>query len=179
MSPASTLGPASLPKGFQRVGASPLKAHAPVDGLRALTVTAGAPAAAAAKPSKSAHFSAQGPRPTQEDKHIMVDDGWTAAEAGGASGARRKLPDCSFYAVFDGHGGKRAAQIASRELWKNVHDGVLPELQAADAPAGGELDEETLRRVLLTAFYKTEEEVLTQARRQRWEDGCTACSTLL
>lgn len=123
----------------------------------------------------------------------MIDDAWSSAEAVGGSAAHaHKLPECAFYAVFDGHGGVRAAKIASRELWRNMHDSLLAELRPALAvqaavSGGGQttvadrnaLDEETLHRVISTAFYKTEEDVLTHARRQRWEDGCTAVCTLV
>ena len=40
-------------------------------------------------------------------------------------------PSCSFYAVFDGHGGPKASNCASKELWKKF---LQPALLALEAP---------------------------------------------
>ena len=161
--------------------------------------------------------SAQGPRPTMEDRHTNADEGWCIKQ--------RKLigsdgwPRCAFYGVFDGHGGSRVATVASTTLWKHVQEGlalklgagVLPVLEppasrvgasspvvAAASPVVAEADssapavdgdakdgnaalptQEELVELVENAFELTEAEVLNQAKKGRWEDGCTAVTALL
>ena len=151
------------------VGESPVPTVAspksPTDALGRLSI-----AAESGVQFRSAHFSAQGPRPTQEDRFTLVDDGW-AGSAGSTD-----LPRCAFYAVFDGHGGVRAAKVAARELWKHVH-GLL--LRAFSESESGTLGQPEIELVLQQAFAATEQEILQQARRLRWDDGCTAVAALL
>ena len=84
----------------------------------------------------SAVHSAQGPRPTMEDKHTVADDGWIT---GGPSQPRRVLssnswPRCAFYGCFDGHGGSRAATCASRMLWKQLQSALIKRCRELSMP---------------------------------------------
>lgn len=188
-----------------------------------------------------------------EDRHTNADDGWMvkARRITGSS----TWPRCSFYGVFDGHGGSRVASVASSTLWKNVQEALavklcgggqmppldpepsrvgrvgaaggtaalraaagaaaagfasggreegapaaaapssssssaaLPSASAADstasAPAAAPVFTGTLpttdelQELLHRAFDNTETEILNQAQRGRWEDGCTAVCVLL
>ena len=173
--------------------------------------------------------SAQGPRPTMEDRHTNADDGWMVKNRRITNTA--SWPRCAFYGVFDGHGGARVASVASTTLWKNIQEslatalggGKFPALEpepsrvgggggatarasaaaasaaAAAASAGGLADvdagppsappppleappalgSDDLTRAMESAFELTEADVLSQAKKGRWEDGCTAVCVLL
>lgn len=78
-------------------------------------------------------------------------------------------PPHSFFAVFDGHGGRRAAEYCTNHLYKNlVRDGSWPE-QPIDA--------------LKSAVLKTDSEFRTMARASKDEgqmlDGSTAICVLV
>ena len=120
--------------------------------------------------------SLRGPRPSQEDRHCVVDRGWdvarhpalAAAPADGTAGR----PSCSFYAVFDGHGGPKASNCASKELWKKYLQPALLSIEA--------LDEAALRDAMLAAFEQTEQGVLrASSAGGDWDDGTTAVCALV
>jgi hypothetical protein len=73
----------------------------------------------------------QGRRPYMEDMHQAA----SLADSCGSAGLTH------FFAVFDGHGGKRAAAWAQAHLLRKFKDRV-----AARAAGGGMLSEEALRR---------------------------------
>jgi hypothetical protein len=73
----------------------------------------------------------QGRRPYMEDMHQTE----SLADSCGAAGLTH------FFAVFDGHGGKRAAAWAQAHLLRKFKERV-----AARGTAGGMLSEEMLRR---------------------------------
>ena len=101
----------------------------------------------------------QGPRPTQEDCHIIVDDGWHTV----TRPATGEAPACAFFGVFDGHGGRRASTLASQLLWNYVA-AHLREAVRGDSGCGGSssLEEEALRAILVAAAQETESEILRQ-----------------
>ncbi|CAM9896504.1 unnamed protein product, partial [Discosporangium mesarthrocarpum] len=112
----------------------------------------------------------RGLRQYQEDRHVVVsclhnpEDGHSAFDA--------RPP--SLYAVYDGHNGDMAAEIAKNKL----HDYV-----AKAAPRAGLQGQppEALEGLLRAAFASTEEEVLKEARGGEGErqDGTTASVVLL
>ncbi|XP_073437328.1 integrin-linked kinase-associated serine/threonine phosphatase 2C [Dendrobates tinctorius] len=79
----------------------------------------------------------------------------------------------SYYAVFDGHGGSRAARYAAH----NLHLNLVKKLPRGD---GGSVDK-TIKKSLLEAFRHTDEEFLKQAASQKpaWKDGTTAICVLV
>ncbi|XP_069830006.1 integrin-linked kinase-associated serine/threonine phosphatase 2C isoform X2 [Dendropsophus ebraccatus] len=79
----------------------------------------------------------------------------------------------SYYAVFDGHGGSRAARYAAH----NLHRNLVKKLPRGD---GGSVDK-TIKKSLLDAFKLTDEEFLKQAASQKpaWKDGTTAICVLV
>ncbi|XP_075717451.1 integrin-linked kinase-associated serine/threonine phosphatase 2C [Rhinoderma darwinii] len=79
----------------------------------------------------------------------------------------------SYFAVFDGHGGSRAARYAAH----NLHQNFLKKLPRGD---GGSVDK-AIKKSLLDAFKQTDEEFLKQAASQKpaWKDGTTAICVLV
>ncbi|XP_044145752.1 integrin-linked kinase-associated serine/threonine phosphatase 2C [Bufo gargarizans] len=79
----------------------------------------------------------------------------------------------SYYAVFDGHGGSRAARYAAH----NLHRNLVKKLPKGD---GGSVDK-AIKKTLLDAFKQTDEEFLKQAASQKpaWKDGTTAICVLV
>ena len=77
--------------------------------------------------------SAQGPRPTMEDRHTNADDGWMVKNRRISNTA--SWPRCAFYGVFDGHGGARVASVASAALWKNIQESLATSLGGGKFPA--------------------------------------------
>ena len=74
-----------------------------------------------------------------EDKHILVDDGWkvgTGPWADKIVPGSGSWPHCAFYACFDGHGGARAAALASTFLWKRLQTQLVSHLRRREAAAG-------------------------------------------
>ena len=117
---------------------------------------------------RSAATSVIGPRPKQEDRHSRVDSGLGSASHPG-------LPRLvAFYGVFDGHGGVRAAKLASQHLWRHVHADLTTMLGGGDIPS-----ESTLQHIMHRAFAATEEEILHQAANGGWCDGSTAVCVLI
>lgn len=114
----------------------------------------GAKAAKSAQQSQTFGVSTiQGRRPNQEDRFAVVE----------------QLPgvnDCGFYAVYDGHGGDRAAQFASQGMHKR--------LVSCEAFAGNDLV-----AALHHAFHEVETEFLNMAGREGLRDGTTAVVALV
>ncbi|XP_043926961.1 integrin-linked kinase-associated serine/threonine phosphatase 2C [Protopterus annectens] len=85
------------------------------------------------------------------------------------------LPDgisqMSYFAVFDGHNGARAAQFAAQQLHLNL---------CKKFPKGMTSIEKTVKKCLVEAFKQTDDEFLRQASSQKpvWKDGCTATCVL-
>lgn len=93
-----------------------------------------------------------------EDTHVMLDD------INHAFG----LPNDStraFYAVYDGHGGKNAADIAADKVHTSIikDDHFLTNVEEA----------------IKIGFAATDKRILEFARREEWSNGTTAVSSFL
>ncbi|XP_027358786.1 probable protein phosphatase 2C 8 isoform X2 [Abrus precatorius] len=72
---------------------------------------------------------------------------------------------CAHFAIYDGHGGRLAAEYAQKHLHGNVLSAGLPrEL----------LDIKTAKRSILDGFRKTDESLLQESSEGGWQDGATA-----
>ncbi|GAA0185829.1 protein phosphatase [Lithospermum erythrorhizon] len=72
---------------------------------------------------------------------------------------------CSHFAVYDGHGGRLAADYAQKHLHRNVLSAGLPrEL----------LDVKAAKKAILEGFRKTDESLLQESSTVGWQDGATA-----
>ncbi len=99
------------------------------------------------KASNHGASSLQGRRPTQEDRH-HADDA------------------LGFYAVYDGHGGPRAAEYAAQHMHNHMQ--ASPAWKARDASAA-----------ITDAFEATERDFLALAEREGLSDGTTALVALV
>lgn len=125
-------------------------------------------------PVASAAACAQGRRPSMEDRHVTAESLWSAA----AHVCKKPdgLPPCAFYAVFDGHGGVRAAKVAASTLYVALAKQLYP------LGANGLEDGDLVTDAIVGAFERTEAEIAARAHappRADWEDGSTACSVIL
>ncbi|KAM1238700.1 hypothetical protein ACFX2I_039377 [Malus domestica] len=72
---------------------------------------------------------------------------------------------CAHFAVYDGHGGRLAAEYAQKHLNTNVLSAGLPrEL----------LDIKAAKKAILDGFRKTDESLLRESAAGGWQDGATA-----
>ncbi|CAI8594940.1 unnamed protein product [Vicia faba] len=98
----------------------------------------------------------KGLRQTMEDEWVVLLD------------AARDYPGnlrCAHFAIYDGHGGRLAAEYAQKHLHGNVLAAGLPrEL----------LDVKTAKRSILDGFRKTDESILQASAEGGWQDGATA-----
>ena len=112
--------------------------------------------------------SVQGRRPHMEDMFQAV--GFVDSPDEKACAKAAKLELSHFFAVYDGHGGKRAAAWAV--------DRLLPNLLETRAPASDDraaaLDEASV-----AAFLKTDREFLDHAALSGMPDGSTAVTCML
>jgi serine/threonine protein phosphatase PrpC len=108
-----------------------------------------------------------------EDRHVTVNSLWTQL---GTPRAAEDYPRAGFFAVYDGHGGVRAARVAETML----HNELTKQLFSLGRSVGE--DEELVHEAIVSAFARTEAEVVACATKRPgmvWEDGCTACGVLL
>ncbi|XVF50624.1 hypothetical protein PTKIN_Ptkin04bG0116600 [Pterospermum kingtungense] len=72
---------------------------------------------------------------------------------------------CGHFAIYDGHGGRLAAEYAQKHLHANVLSAGLPrEL----------LDVKAAKRAILDGFRTTDEALLQESSSGGWQDGATA-----
>ncbi|KAE9600243.1 hypothetical protein Lal_00046291 [Lupinus albus] len=78
---------------------------------------------------------------------------------------------CAHFAIYDGHGGRLAAEYAQKHLHGNVMSAGLPrEL----------LDVKAAKRAILDGFRRTDESLLQESAEGGWQDGATAvCAWVL
>lgn len=100
-----------------------------------------------------------------EDKgtrHAM-EDAWVVL-----SDASMNFPGkmrCAHFAIYDGHGGRLAAEYAQKHLHMNVLLAGLPrEL----------LDVKAAKKAIIDGFRKTDESLLQESAAGGWQDGATA-----
>ncbi|KAL1224053.1 putative protein phosphatase 2C 8 [Cardamine amara subsp. amara] len=113
----------------------------------------------------------------EEKKEIIVE-----ADVAEDKGARHTMEDvwvvlpdasldfpgklrCAHFAIYDGHGGRLAAEFAKKHLHLNVLSAGLPrEL----------LDVKVAKKAILEGFRKTDELLLQESVSGGWQDGATA-----
>jgi len=109
---------------------------------------------------KSGFESVQGRRWSMEDTHVNIDD---------LNAAFPFLPKDhkrAFYGVYDGHGGKEAADILEVTLHKNIVED--PEF------AKGNIEE-----AIKNGFAKTEQHIIAQSLQGHWTSGSTGVIGIL
>ncbi|KAG0479261.1 hypothetical protein HPP92_010119 [Vanilla planifolia] len=98
----------------------------------------------------------KGARHTMEDAWVVLPD------------ARLDYPGnlrCAHFAIYDGHGGRMAAEYAQKHLHANVLAAGLPrEL----------MDVKAAKRAILEGFQRTDESLLQESMQGNWQDGATA-----
>jgi protein phosphatase 2C family protein 2/3 len=94
----------------------------------------------------------QGRRPDMEDAHTAI---LSLPDA----------PDIAFVAVYDGHGGRAAAEYCAEKLHRNV----------CKDPAF----RTDLKRAIHNGFLRTDRKFLEICRRYGLEAGCTACAVFV
>ncbi|KAL0857205.1 hypothetical protein Bca101_062359 [Brassica carinata] len=72
---------------------------------------------------------------------------------------------CAHFSIYDGHGGRLAAEFAKKHLHLNVLSAGLPrEL----------MDVKVAKKAILDGFRKTDELLLQESVSRGWQDGATA-----
>lgn len=105
--------------------------------------------------------SIQGKRPEQEDSHLAVKKSEKPKDVG----IDEESP-LSFFGVYDGHGGQRAAQYASENIYK-----IFIEKEKSTRK---------FQQVMKDAFIQVEEEIMNKAKEDdTFTDGTTACVAVL
>jgi len=107
----------------------------------------------------SGYDSQQGPRITMEDTHVVLDD-LNSVNPELEKGIQR-----SFYAVYDGHGGKSTAVLAEKELHNFLSKNPKFKNKA------------TIEEAITEAFKQTDQKILSDSSFVR--DGSTAVMTVL
>jgi len=106
----------------------------------------------------------QGRRSTMEDTHVHFDD----------VSKKYGLPEDTthaFYGVYDGHGGRHAAELAETFL----HECVLK----SDELKKKEITDDEILNVIRGAYLRTDSVILQRSRTELWNDGCTVVSVLV
>ncbi|XP_072990738.1 probable protein phosphatase 2C 67 [Typha latifolia] len=98
----------------------------------------------------------KGCRHNMEDAWVVLPD--ASAEYPGSL-------RCAHFAIYDGHGGRLAAEFAQRHLHANVLAAGLPrEL----------MDIKAAKKAILEGFRKTDDSLLQESSKGNWQDGATA-----
>ncbi|KAJ6800779.1 uncharacterized protein M6B38_201950 [Iris pallida] len=98
----------------------------------------------------------KGSRHTMEDAWVVLPD--ASLEYPG------KLR-CAHFAIYDGHGGRLAAEYAQAHLHANVLSAGLPrEL----------MDVKAAKKAVLEGFKRTDETLLQESAKGNWQDGATS-----
>ncbi|KAJ3683422.1 hypothetical protein LUZ60_013649 [Juncus effusus] len=98
-----------------------------------------------------------------EDKgcRTTMEDVWVILPESEFSGKLR----CAHFAIYDGHGGKLAAEFAKKNLNGNVLAAGLPrEL----------MDIKAAKNSIREGFKRTDESILKESEKGNWQDGATA-----
>ncbi|CAI5967101.1 unnamed protein product [Closterium sp. NIES-64] len=116
----------------------------------------------------------RGSRHTFEDVVVAVADAWGDADDAPRGADRLR---CSFYAVLDGHGGRRAAEWAAKHVNAAVIAAGLPRESvgaAAVATAAVAVDIKKAKRAIIEGMKSTDEQLLKESLAGNWQDGATA-----
>lgn len=105
--------------------------------------------------------SVQGRRATMEDTHVLLDDISSLSHSSNPS-LSSSSPSAAYYGVYDGHGGKNAADLTAEWLHNNI-------IQDPSFLKG-----EDIEGALTRGFEKTDSEILKKAEREKWSHGTTA-----
>ncbi|XP_037496702.1 probable protein phosphatase 2C 8 isoform X3 [Jatropha curcas] len=98
----------------------------------------------------------KGSRHTMEDAWVVLPD---------ASLDSPGTLRCAHFAIYDGHGGRLAAEYAQKHLHTNVLSAGLPrELK----------DVKAAKKAILDGFRRTDESLLNKSAAGGWQDGATA-----
>lgn len=105
----------------------------------------------------SGFHSVQGPRPTMEDKHVLIDD--VSKIYKGVYG--------SYYAVFDGHGGIFTARQCESSLLNTLMKHVYKQEETHTVV--------NMPLALTSAFEELDQKIMTHKEYPEWKkDGSTA-----
>ncbi|KAK8953866.1 putative protein phosphatase 2C 67 [Platanthera zijinensis] len=98
----------------------------------------------------------KGSRHTMEDAWVVLPD--ASLDYPGSS-------RCAYFAIYDGHGGRLAAEYAQKHLHANVLSAGLPrEL----------IDVRAAKKAILEGFRRTDMSLLQESTKGNWQDGATA-----
>lgn len=131
----------------------------------------------------------QGRRPTMEDADVIIDDVLAAFPALGSTlGVQR----ASFYGVFDGHAGARAAAYVARHLVRTLSFSFqarrkmtcrclfqLATLVDELTRDGGAKSDEARENAMARAFRDCDVELLRLSVVEEWDDGSTGVCALV
>ncbi|KAL6655778.1 hypothetical protein ACP70R_006604 [Stipagrostis hirtigluma subsp. patula] len=96
----------------------------------------------------------KGCRHTMEDAWVLLPDASTDSP-----GNLR----CAHFAIYDGHGGRLAAEYAQKHLHQNVIAAGLPRM-----------DVKAAKKAIIEGFRRTDESLLQESTKGNWQDGATA-----
>ncbi|MFH4974021.1 hypothetical protein AB6A40_000730 [Gnathostoma spinigerum] len=107
----------------------------------------------------------RGEREDMQDAHIL-DDQFEVSSS--------NIKRCAFYAIFDGHAGKRAADFTAKHF-PSVLKQKLSSCEDFDA------FDKSVKRYFIESYKQIDEQFLTTARREKpsWKDGTTATTVLI
>jgi len=129
----------------------------------------------------AAESSAQGVRRTMEDETVILMDMNKALEEDPL--ARGLDGPVSYFGVFDGHGGKRAAHYSAKHMHFNIgrsagwhrSSAVRGSLRESLRPESAAPNEADLVEGISEGFLETDRGFLEKARKGRLTSGTTAC----
>ncbi|VDM49340.1 unnamed protein product [Toxocara canis] len=107
----------------------------------------------------------KGEREEMQDAHVLNDQFELRAA---------DVKTSAFYAIFDGHAGRRAAQFTAERLPSMLRDKFSSCRSVAEI-------EGSLKRIFVESYRQVDEQFLAQAHRVRptWKDGTTATTILV
>eukprot|EP01086_Lenisia_limosa_P002759 TRINITY_DN1676_c0_g1_i1.p1 TRINITY_DN1676_c0_g1~~TRINITY_DN1676_c0_g1_i1.p1 ORF type:complete len:277 (+),score=57.11 TRINITY_DN1676_c0_g1_i1:259-1089(+) len=114
-----------------------------------------------------------GRRKTMEDTHVVIKDLRGLFPL--PSGLPKEVTRLSWYSIYDGHGGIKAAEY----LAKHLHTAVIKLMTNMkwDCTAA---DHQRVKNALATAYLEVDKELLKTAYKENnWQDGSTAVSVLI
>ncbi|XP_063900489.1 integrin-linked kinase-associated serine/threonine phosphatase 2C-like [Zophobas morio] len=131
----------------------------------------------------------RGERDEMQDAHSIVIDLWSLEDKDDSKIEAFKRKRLSFFSVYDGHSGAKAATYCENVLHKNLLNNIQSMLEmkmeglldADDAlcNSSGELSPKHITRCILDAFKQTNSDFIKIVQKERLKDGCTAVVALL